>query len=148
MNEESYLSERVENQIDWYGRKSQKAQRCFKRLCGFEIVSAAAIPLIAGFAQVPVGVLGSSITITSVIIGLNQYQENWTEYRSTCESLRHEKFLFLTKAEPYHEENTFHLFVQRIENLISKENSACSQYTQASIQKTQTSTEGKAGSIS
>jgi hypothetical protein len=142
MKEEDYISKRVDNQIDWYDSKSKKAQLWFKRLRGIEIISAAAIPLIAGFAEEPVpvtlivGLLGALIAVISSIISLNQFQENWTEYRTTCESLKHEKFLFLTKAEPYHQENYFSLFVQRVESLISKENSSWSQYTQAAIEKT------------
>jgi ABC-type multidrug transport system fused ATPase/permease subunit len=141
MNEEEYISSRVDDQIGWYDRKSKTAQRWFKWIRSIEIVSAAAIPLIAGFAAEPfpvtlvVGLLGALIAITSSLVSLNQFQENWTEYRTTCESLKHEKFLFLTKAEPYHEDGSYRLFVQRVESLISKENSAWSQYTQAAIEK-------------
>jgi len=142
MNDEEYISSRVDDQIGWYDRKSQGAQRWFKFLRGTEIVAAAAIPLIAGFAADPfpvtlvLGVLGASIAIISAAISLNQFQENWTEYRTTCESLKHEKYLYLTKAEPYHKEEAFRLFVKRVESLISKENSSWSQYTQASIEST------------
>ena len=141
MNEEEYVSSRVDDQIGWYDRKSQNAQCWYKWLRGFEILSAASIPLIAGFAKDPfpvnlaVALLGALIAVISSIVSLNQFQENWTEYRTTCESLKHEKFLFLTKSEPYHEEESFRLFVQRVESLISKENSAWSQYTQAAIEK-------------
>ena len=143
MNEEEYISSRVDDQIDWYDKKSKKAQCWFKWLRGAEILSAAAIPIIAGFAKEPfpvtlvVGLLGALIAVLTSIVSLNQFQENWTEYRTTCESLKHEKFLFLTNAEPYHEEEPFRLFVQRVESLISKENSAWSQYTQAALEKTQ-----------
>ena len=146
MTEDEYMAERVDDQIDWYDRKSRNAQCWFKRLRGAEILAAALIPLIAGFAEDPfpvtlvVGILGALIVITSAAISLNQFQENWTEYRTTCESLKHEKFLYLTKTEPYHEEEPFRLFVQRVESLISKENSAWSQYTKTSIEKTKTST--------
>lgn len=142
MNDEEYINSRVDSQISWYDGKSQSAQRWFKWLRGTEIVAAAAIPLIAGFAADPfpvtltLGILGASIAVVSAAISLNQFQENWTEYRTTCESLKHEKFLYLTKAEPYHEEEPFRLFVQRVESLISKENSAWSQYTQANIENT------------
>ncbi|MEW8323545.1 MAG: DUF4231 domain-containing protein [Candidatus Thiodiazotropha taylori] len=142
MNEEEYISSRVDDQIGWYDKKSQKAQFWFKLLRGIEILSAAAIPIIAGFAKEPfpvtlvVGLLGALIAVITSIVSLNQFQENWTEYRTTCESLKHEKFLFLTNAEPYHEEEPFRLFVQRAESLISKENSAWSQYTQAALEKT------------
>lgn len=142
MNDEEYITSRVDDQIGWYDRKSQSAQRWFKWLRGAEIIAAAAIPLIAGFAADPfpvtlvVGILGASIAVISAAISLNQFQENWTEYRTTCESLKHEKFLYLTKAKPYHEEDPFRLFVQRVESLISKENSAWSQYTQANLENT------------
>lgn len=140
MNEEEYISSRLEDQIDWYDKKSQDAQWWFKRLRIVEIISAASIPLIAGFAIEPfpvtlvVALLGALIAIISTSISLNQFQENWIEYRTTCESLKHEKFLYLTKAEPYQDEESFSLFVQRVESLISKENSAWSQYTNASIE--------------
>ncbi|QTR46305.1 DUF4231 domain-containing protein [Thiothrix litoralis] len=143
MNEDEYLASRVDDQIGWYDSKSQKAQRWFKRLRAIEIVAAAAIPLIAGFAKEPfpvtlvIALLGAAIAIISAAISLNQFQENWREYRTTCESLKHEKFLFLTKAEPYHTKNSFAIFVQRVENLISRENSNWSQYTQARIEKSQ-----------
>lgn len=142
MNENEYIDSRIDDQIDWYDKKSQKAQCWFKWLRGTEIIAAAAIPLIAGFASEPfpvtlaVGILGASIAVISSAISLNQFQENWTEYRTTCESLKHEKFLFLTKAEPYSEKEPFRLFVQRVESLISKENSAWSQYTQTNLENT------------
>jgi len=145
MTEEEYMSSRVEDQISWYSRKSQRAQTWFKLLRGTEIVAAAAIPVIAGFAKDPfpatlvVGLLGAVIAVISSVISLNQFQENWTEYRTTSESLKHEKFLYLTKADPYHEEEPFRSFVQRVESLISKENSTWSQHIQSNIEKSQPS---------
>ena len=140
MKDDEYITSRVDDQIGWYDRKSQSAQCWFKWLRGTEIIAAAAIPLIAGFAvdafpvNLVVGILGASIAVITATISLNQFQENWTEYRTSCESLKHEKFLYLTKAKPYHEEEPFRLLVQRVESLISKENSAWSQYTQANLE--------------
>ena len=137
MTPDEYIAERVDDQIAWYDQKSQGAQRWFKRFRGLEIISAGAIPLFAGFGGgstwsiIVVGVLGAVVAILASLLSLNQFQENWIEYRTTCESLKHEKYLFLTNAEPYNEEDPFGLFVQRIESLISKENSAWSQYTRS-----------------
>lgn len=44
--------------------------------------------------------------------------------RSTCETLRHEKHLFLTKAEPYNCEDPFPRLARRTEALISNEHTA------------------------
>ena len=75
------------------------------------------------------GVLGSLIAILSGLSGLLKFQEKWTEYRTTSETLKHEKILFQTKTGPYSEEvEPFKLLVTRTENLVSKEHSAWSQY--------------------
>ena len=53
---------------------------------------------------------------------LNQYHENWISYRSTAEALKHEKFLFLSKAGPYASaDNPMALLAERIESLVSQE---------------------------
>lgn len=71
-----------------------------------------------------VGSMGVCIAVISGLVSLYSFQENWIEYRTTAESLKHEKYLFLTKSPPYGSEDNFHMFVDRIESLISKENSA------------------------
>ena len=58
------------------------------------------------------------------LLHLNQYQENWTNYRTTAESLKHEKFLFLAKAGPYADAaDPRATLAERVEALISQENS-------------------------
>lgn len=128
MNQEQYLSERVEDQINWYDRKSQSNQTNFKRIRLTEIVCAAIIPFIAGigddipYSGIILGALGVIITVSAGFSTLSKYQENWLMYRTTCETLKHEKYLFLTNSKPYQGDNAFNQFVERIENLISKEN--------------------------
>lgn len=137
MNQDDYITKRVDNQIAWYDRKSQNNQRAFKALRILEITAAASIPLLAGYSdyidsiKLYIGLLGLFVAIVAGLLGLYQFQENWTEYRITCESLKHEKFLFLTKTEPYNVDEPFSLFVQRVESLISKEHSNWAQYMRA-----------------
>ena len=141
MNSNEYIAKRVDDQVNWYDKKSQHAQRWFKGLRGVEIVAAALIPLLAGFApeafpaNFTIAVLGALIAVIAAVISLNQFQENWIKYRTTCESLKHEKHLYLTKAEPYQSEESFQLFVQRVESLISKENRDWSYYVQKSLER-------------
>src|SRR5215469_4493893 len=96
---------RLEDQIDWYDRKSRSAQRIFKRIKIVEIFAAAAIPFLAGLSyphdKLVTGALGVIITILEGLLHLNQYQQNWSSYRSTCETLKHEKFVYLAHAGPY-----------------------------------------------
>jgi hypothetical protein len=42
--------------------------------------------------------------------------------------LKHEKYLYLTKTEPYDGEDAFNELVKRVEDMISKENTRWSQY--------------------
>ena len=76
--------------------------------------------------------MGLLITIITGVVTLYKFQENWIEYRTTCETLRHEKFLFLTQTDPYDIEDPFNLLVHRVENLISKENTQWAQHIKMS----------------
>jgi len=135
MEQDDYINERLEKQIEWYDTKSQNNQKWFKNLRVVEFVSAAVIPFIAGYSEsipcseVIIGTLGVIIAICAGLSALNKYQENWLTYRTTCETLKHEKYLFLTGCKPYQDESAFNLFVERIEGLISKENSQWSRFT-------------------
>src|SRR6266566_3265824 len=94
---------RLEDQIAWYDAKSQQNQLRFKQLKVCQIVVAAAIP-VAAAASAPLWLLGGGGAVIVIVEGLQQlqqYQQNWTSYRSTCERLKHEKFLFLGHAGPY-----------------------------------------------
>jgi Protein of unknown function (DUF4231) len=133
MDAQTYLKERVEDQIAWYDRKSAYNKRWFISLRTVEITSAATVPFLSGFAsnlwiRVAVGVIGIVITVCAGITHLCQFQERWIEYRATAEALKKERFLFATKTDPYNGENALPILVQRIENLASKEVGSWAQY--------------------
>ena len=125
---EEYIEQRLSDQIGWYDSKSGANQCWFKRLRFAEIVAAATIPFLAGFAgnsfliKIAIGALGVVVAVLASLLGLLQLQEHWIEYRASAESLRKEKFLFLTQTDPYDKDDAFHLLVQRVEALLSKEN--------------------------
>ena len=130
MKIEEYITNRVDEQITWYDKKAGSAQRKYKICQLIEIVVAALIPVFVGFfdicpvMQFLVGLCGVAITIIEGIVSLNKWHENWIEYRSTCELLRHEKYLFEMKAPPYGDSASLEsLFVNNIESLISSESS-------------------------
>jgi len=134
MSEEEYFKDRLNNQIDWYDGKSQTNQKWFKRLRLLEIVTAAIIPFLAGigtkmpYNSIIIGVLGVIIAVSAGLSALYKYHENWIEYRTTSETLKHEKYLFQAKCSPYDSEDAFCKLVQRVEGLISKENTQWSRY--------------------
>lgn len=120
------IIERLEDQIGWYDRESITNQKVFKRIKITEIVGAAFIPFLAA-SHLPcatwvMGGLGVLITVLEGALHLNQYQQNWIAYRSTCESLKHEKYVYLGKALPYAGVADPHaLLAERIESLVSQE---------------------------
>lgn len=121
------IMQRLEDQIDWYDRKSQSNQKTFKRIKIVEISAAALIPFLSAFNRVPQlafisGGLGVVITVLEGLLHLNQYEQNWITYRSTCETLKHEKFVYLAKAGPYAgSPDPYALLADRIESVVSQE---------------------------
>ena len=139
MNQEEYLKDRLEDQIDWHDKKSVANQKWFKRLQLVAIVGAASIPFLSGlspeatplFFRVAAGGLGLLVAAVTAILGLYKFQENWLQYRTTCESLQQEKYLFLTKSAPYDVNEPFNLLVQRVETLLSAQNASWAAYTRS-----------------
>ncbi len=123
------ITERLETQIGWYDQKSLECQHTYKRIKIAEIVAAAVIPLLAAagtnkYMWLPwlTGILGVVITVFEGLLQLGQYQQNWITYRSTCEALRHEKYLYLAKAGTYASAPDAHaLLAERVESLVSQE---------------------------
>jgi Protein of unknown function (DUF4231) len=117
---------RLEDQIGWYDRRSVSSMRWYKRLKISEIACAAIIPFLAA-SRLPstvyvTGALGVLVTVFEGLLQLNQYHENWIRYRSTCESLKHEKYIYLASAGPYASiDKPRALLAERVESLVSQE---------------------------
>lgn len=129
-NIDDYIKYRLDDQINWYDNKAASAQRWYKGYQVAELIIAALIPLLSGYAAsstliaVIIGVGGALITLIEGICKLFRFHENWIEYRSTCELLRHEKYLYQMRAFPYCKEESYEqMFVKNVESLISAESS-------------------------
>jgi hypothetical protein len=138
MKESEYLESRVENQINWYGDKSTTNKHFYYFFKTIEISFAALVPFLIAISdgrlsfKIITGILAMCIAIFSGILVVYKFQEKWIQYRSTSESLKHEKFLYETNSGIYTNNKKFEDFVERIEFLISKENS---EWTQIVVSK-------------
>jgi hypothetical protein len=47
MEQNTYIQERLDDQIDWYDKKSQSNQKWHKRLRVIELIAGASIPFLA-----------------------------------------------------------------------------------------------------
>ncbi|QOH64625.1 DUF4231 domain-containing protein [Paenibacillus polymyxa] len=129
MSEREYLAERLDDQINWYDKKSIECQKYYKRWKRAEIVAAALIPVLTSFSSglrwiaIVIGALGACIALFESILSLHKYHENWIEYRGICETLRQEKYMYFTRTGIYKiADGAFNLLVERVESVISKEN--------------------------
>nr|DAK21629.1 MAG TPA: Protein of unknown function (DUF4231) [Caudoviricetes sp.] len=127
MDKDSYLEERLNNQIKWYDTKSTYHQHRFKILKYTEVSMGFLIPLISiakpiNFEFFSATCAGAMLLCES-FISISKHHDNWIDYRRTAESLKHEKYMFLTGTGVYkNEKDDFALLVERCETIISSEN--------------------------
>jgi hypothetical protein len=115
--------ERLEDAIRWYDSRATENQRLYRWLKLLELAVAAALPVVAGVGS-PVWVTGGLAAVVVVMEGaqhLFQFQELWITYRSTAESLKHERYLYLAEAGPYRGDDRRSQLASRTEALLSQE---------------------------
>jgi hypothetical protein len=126
---------RVDDQINWYDRKSGINKLSYKTLKLLQILMTGAIPLASIFltdvaATRCSALLGTLAVVSEGMLQLWRFHENWVNFRTTSESLKHEKFLFLAKAGPYMPQSSdsaassdinVRKLAERVESLISRE---------------------------
>jgi Protein of unknown function (DUF4231) len=116
--------QRLEQQIRWYDRKSNRAQRFYKWVKGGEFILGVCVPFTAKIDGTLTAILGGAVVVLEGLQQINQWQHNWITYRSTCEALRHEKYTYLGRAGVYDgksDEEARKILAERVESLISTE---------------------------
>lgn len=115
--------ERLEDQLGWYDRKSVAAQQSYKRVKLSQLVVGATVPVVAGLevSAALTATLAAFVVVAEGVQQLYQWQTNWVQYRSTAETLKHEKYLYLAAAGPYSGEDRQRVLAERLEGLVSQE---------------------------
>lgn len=164
MTDKEYMKERVEDQIEWYNRKSSLNQQKYKLIKKRDIIISSVIPVIISFSavgavealnfeftlhnrtatiglntvfQITAAVAGVFLVIFNKVIDLEEYYKLWKDYRSTCEALQHERLMYLTRTEPYDEDDAFPILVDKIESILNNETQKWKQKPQAQQQQPQ-----------
>lgn len=124
---ESYLNKRYYPEIEWYDKKSALNQRVYTILQWNLIILSAITPVL-----VTIGGTWErwSAVITSCLVAIGtaslktfKYQEKWMHYRTTCETLRKEIHFYKAGIGDYEKcIDPIKRFIQRVETLISQEN--------------------------
>jgi hypothetical protein len=128
---------RLEDQLEWYDRKSLYCQRWYKRLKFAQMALAVLIPVMShlppDIAKWTTAISGSVIALLEALQHINQFATLWITYRSTAEHLKHEKFLFLSAAGPYRtlsEPERLTQLAERVEEQVSTEHATWFDETQ------------------
>lgn len=128
MQDFDYIKDRLEDQINWYDRKSSTNQTYYKRLELLRIGLAVSIPVLTLFLdenswiKYAIAIVGA---IIAFIEGTNQiynFKDLWTKYRNTSEALKREKLLYQTDTAPYGKDNSTTTLIDRCERIMSSEN--------------------------
>lgn len=129
---ESYLKERYYDQVDWYDRKAAWNQKVYKFFQWGLIILAAITPVLvviggdgkgAEWGHLSAVVTSCLVAIGTASLKVFKFQENWINYRTTCETLRKEIHYFKAGVNDYRgSDDPMGLFVRRVESLISREN--------------------------
>ena len=122
---QKYLKERYEPEVNWYDKKSILNQRRYRYLQSVVIILSAITPVLVAIkvAQWPAVVISAIVAIGTTMLKTFKYQENWIDYRTTCETLKKEIYYYTGGIGDYKEtDDRESLFVERVESLISREN--------------------------
>ena len=131
-NFDDYLKNRYWDQINYYEVKAGQNQRIYRYLQWMLIILAALTPALIELdlnALFGKG-LGHIATLTSVTVAILtaalktfKYQENWINYRTTCETLKKERYFYEAGLGDYQNSDDRQAqFIDRVEALISREN--------------------------
>jgi hypothetical protein len=150
--EHDYLKDRLQEQLDYHGKASKENKKKFYSLQFIIILTSALIPIVnvvspAGDAlRLISSILGGIIVVSTSLMQLHKYHENWITFRSTQELLKREKYLYLNDAGEYaniEPEKKKRLLVENTESIVSSETSRYFTIHKADQNKTDVTGGGK-----
>ena len=124
---EKYLKDRYNNQIDWYRKKASYNKKVYQSLQTLVIVFSVITPTLViigeGWLRWLAVVSSGIVAIGASLLKAFKYHENWINFRTTRETLGKEIHYYNAKLFGYKEaEDPEALFVERVEAVISREN--------------------------
>lgn len=121
---EEYVKTRYEKELRWYDRKSTKYKDLYLVLQGSAIALAAVTPVLISLDRKTASLSTSlAVAILTATLKIFKLQENWINYRTTCETLKKEIYFYNALVGDYlNTTDREALFVERVESVISREN--------------------------
>ncbi|MYA09511.1 MAG: DUF4231 domain-containing protein [Holophagales bacterium] len=129
---QQYLEDRYQNQVRWYRASAARSKRWHRRYqVGIVALSAVVTVTVAlglnGGSGTPWHVVSLTtsalVTVLATLQRTLRFHENWVEYRTTAEALQKEHYYHQFLCGEYGTaESPNQLFVERVEELISEQN--------------------------
>jgi len=139
---EDYVKERYENQLEWYSKSATKNKKWYRRYqVGIAVLSAVVTVTVAigmndnadAVWHIASLITSASVTVLVTLQKTLRFHDNWVEYRTTAEDLKKERYYHDFLCGDYATaESPDTLFVERVEGLISQQNTQWSVGTAAS----------------
>jgi len=124
---EHYVSERYKTQIRWYSNRASANKQRYHVFQWTAIILSVSLPVL--IATVPDSrqlftiVISIVLAICTAALKTFKFQENWINYRTTAETLKKEKYFLEAELNEYADATDKEaLFIERVESLISREN--------------------------
>ena len=134
MNIDVYIKERVNDQINWYSGKTSRFKKYHNYINIFCLLVTSGTSLtiilqllyenLSNGILILISILTIIATVLLAVDKLYKFEELRINYRSTCEKLIQEKYVFLTVSGEYFnlaEKDRNNLFVQRCESIMTTE---------------------------
>ena len=121
-----YIKNRLQPEINWYEKKSARNKNLYYGFRAATIFLSGFLALMGYFNNLPGWAIGLTATVIIMVEAFDAFlkpQENWINFRTTAETLKHEKEMFNAKAGAYATSPTEQMLAERCEMLISREHS-------------------------
>lgn len=125
---DKYLKDRYLNQINWYSDKASQNKIFYNVFQWVVIILASSLPVLISilpdsFKWITI-VISVLLAIGTAALKTFKWQEIWINYRFISETLKKEKHFYDAEIDEYaNADDKDGLFIERVENLISRENS-------------------------
>ncbi|MGC5311322.1 DUF4231 domain-containing protein [Micromonospora zamorensis] len=126
-----YLTDRLAQYQSWYDKKAVKAKATHLRTRTAAVVGGSLVPVLVNldfpYAQAVTTVVSLIVAGAVSLESVFRYREQWKNYRSTEQTLGHERIYFLTRTGVYtdlDDVTAFANLVERVEATIANENAA------------------------
>lgn len=128
---EDYIMERINDAIEWYDKSASKNKDLYLRVRAITVIGGALVPVFVNSDIPYIDILTTTLSLIVVLLvsleSVYHFREQWTNYRSTEQTLRSEYFLFTSKSGAYGNldpKQAYQHFVERVEEIIGMENAS------------------------